>query len=104
MITGRYARSFNVQNKLGDLAHARSSPEFASIPSSPLKGSQTMKVTSQVPTEPIAPTRIRPTGTSTGRATGEGAKPASSSLPAEETSPTALPSTGLVGTRINTSA
>ncbi|MDN7182284.1 hypothetical protein M0D69_30570 [Caballeronia sp. SEWSISQ10-4 2] len=64
-----------------------------------------MKVTSQVPTEPIAPTRIRPTGTSTGRATGEGAnKPASSSLPAEETSPTALPSSGLVGTRINTSA
>jgi hypothetical protein len=69
-----------------------------------LKASLTMKVTSQVPTEPIAPTRIRPTGASTGRATGEGAKPASSSLPAEETSPAALPSTGLVGTRINTSA
>ena len=63
-----------------------------------------MKVTGQVPTEPIAPARIRPTGTSTGRATGEGAKPGSSPLPAEEASPTALPSTGLVGTRINTSA
>lgn len=63
-----------------------------------------MKVTSQVPTEPIAPARIRPTGTRTGRATDEGAKPPSSSQPAEETSPTALPSTGLVGTRINTSA
>jgi hypothetical protein len=84
-----------------DLACAQVSLDAASIPSSLLKASLIMNVNNYSPAERIAATPMRPTG---GSAAGNSAKTDSPSLPIEQATPPALPSNGLVGTRINTSA
>ncbi len=84
-----------------DLACAQGYLDAASIPSSLLKASLIMNVNNYSPAERIAPTPMRPTG---GSAAGNSAKTDSPSLPIEQATPPALPSNGLVGTRINTSA
>jgi hypothetical protein len=76
----------------------------ASIPSSLLKASLIMNVNSFSPAERIAPTTMRPTGGSSGSAAGNSTKTDLPSLPMDQTTPPTLPSNGLVGTRINTSA
>ena len=77
--------------------------EAASIPSSLLKASPIMNVNSYNPAQSIAPTPMRPTGGSGGSA-GNSAKTNLPLSPAEQATPPALPSNGLIGTRINTSA
>jgi hypothetical protein len=78
--------------------------EAASIPSSLLKASLIMNVNNSIPAERIAPTSMRPTGGSSGGAGGNSAKTDLPLSPVEQATPPALPSNGLVGTRINTSA
>jgi hypothetical protein len=63
-----------------------------------------MNVNSFSPAERIAPTTMRPTGGSSGSAAGNSTKTDLPSLPMDQTTPPTLPSNGLVGTRINTSA
>jgi hypothetical protein len=87
-----------------DLARVQVCSDAASIPSSSLKASLIMNVNNYAPAERIAPTPTRPAGGGAGNAASNSAKPGSSSLPVEPTSPATLPSNGLVGTRINTSA
>jgi hypothetical protein len=87
-----------------DLACVQVCLEAASIPSSSFKASPIMNVNNYSSAERIAPTPMRPTGGSSGAAAGNGAKTDSPSLPIEQTPPSTLPSNGLVGTRINTSA
>jgi hypothetical protein len=86
-----------------DLARAQDYLGPASIPSSLLKASLIMNVNNYSPAERIAPIPMRPTGGS-GSAVGNSAKTDSVPLPIEQATPPALPSSGLVGTRINTSA
>lgn len=78
--------------------------EAASIPSSLLKASPIMNVNSYNPAQSIAPTPMRSTGGGSGASAGNSAKTELPSLPIEQATPPALPSNGLVGTRINTSA
>lgn len=87
-----------------DLACAQGYLDAASIPSSLLKASLIMNVNNYSPAERIAPTPMRPTGGGSGSAAGNSAKTELPSLPIEQAAPPALPSNGLVGTRINTSA
>jgi hypothetical protein len=87
-----------------DLACVQVCLEAASIPSSLLKASPIMNVNNYSPAQSIAPTPMRPTGGGSGSAAGNSAKPDLPSLPLEQATPPTLPSNGLVGTRINTSA
>ena len=63
-----------------------------------------MNVNNYSPAQSIAPTPLRPTGGGSGSEAGNSAKPDLPSLPIDQATPPTLPSNGLVGTRINTSA